>query len=176
MTKRVMKKKLLLLLLLTLVCLKTFGSTQVLLDITGDRKASPQNNKTRLLVDVSNTGDITKIISIVIAENGQEGERKEFDPIEYGNKYMVLSRKLGVDVVRLWASSFARHNGGNLKLDYLTSIVNRRRDSISLELVNDGSVWMLLDSKNNRQLKSLHIIGKTFFGKLIGLKKMERRY
>ncbi len=171
-----MLKKLLLLSMFVMICFKAFGATQLVLDITGDRKVSPENKLTKLLVDVDESGDVNKVIYQVLMPNGTEDDRKEFDPRDHEGSFVVLVNESGRDVVKLWVDTFARHNGGNFKLDYLVSGVSGKRGSMPIELAYDGEKWELLDAKTNKVLKSLHFVGNTFFGKLVGIKSIQKHY
>lgn len=158
-----------------LVCVKAFGTEINILDITGDRNVSPANKVTHLVVDVDESGDITKVIYRVIFPNGKIDEEKSFAPMDYEGRYINLVKEDSYQVVNLWINSFANHNGGLFKLDYLISGVSGARGTLQMELARAGDTWEILDARSHQPIKKLHFIGNTFFGKLVGIAQVQKK-
>lgn len=158
-----------------LISFKAFSVEYKVLDITGNRAVSPQQKFTALLVDLDDAGDITKIIYRVTYPNGKLDSEKMFAPQDYQGKYITLVEEDGYKVVNLWVNSFAHHNGGKFKLDYLISGLSGARGSLCFELARAGDGWEILDDRTLLPIKSLHFVGNTLFGKLVGIARIDKK-
>ena len=157
------------------ISFKAFGAEIKVLDITSDRAVSPLKKVTHLLVDVDDAGDITKVIYRVTFPNGKLDEEKSFAPEDYQGNYVNLVKEEGYQVVNLWINSFANHNGGIFKLDYLISGISGTRGALALELARAGETWEILDERTHKPIKTLHFVGNTFFGKLVGIARIDKK-
>lgn len=158
-----------------LVCFKAFSAEIKVLDITGDSNVSPLKKVTHLLVDVDESGDVNKVIYRVTFPNGKIDEEKTFIPQDYEGSFVNLVKEDSYQVVNLWINSYSSHNGGYFKLDYLISGLGGSRGSLPMELARSGDTWEILDAASKNPIKSLHFIGNTFFGKLVGISRVIKK-
>lgn len=78
------------------------------------------------------------------------------------------------EVVRLHSQDFETNRGGTVIVDYLSSGVSKSRANIELEVIHDGSKWIVLHDR--REITSMFMKArKIIFGKVIGIKEVHTK-
>lgn len=166
-----------LLLLAMLICTVTaFGSTHQIMKITGDKKNSPEGKITKLFVEKDDaSGVVETLVYQIVLKSGQIEKEERYNLPNYEGKSIVLVHEANRDVVKLRVESYATDGNGVFTVDYLESGISGARKSFDIELLNNGDEFKVIDLTTNKFISKMHIISNTFFGKLIGIKKVQRQ-
>lgn len=160
-----------------LICTVTaFGSTHQIMKITGDKKNSPEGKITKLYVEKDDaTGVVDTLVYQVVLRNGSVEKEERYSLTDYEGKAIVLVHESDRDVVKLWVESYSNDGNGVFTVDYLKSGISGARNDFDIELLRNGDEFKVMDLSTNRYITNMHIISNTFFGKLIGIKKVQRK-
>lgn len=78
------------------------------------------------------------------------------------------------EVVRLHSQDFDTNRGGTVIVDYLSSGVSKSRAHIELEVIHDGSKWIVLHDR--KEITQMFMQArKILFGKVIGIKEVRTK-
>jgi len=87
----------------------------------------------------------------------------------------VLLHQSGYDIAKIVSSNFSSNSGGSIDLVYLSNGIFNSYERFSMELVKNAEHWVLQvnESGRRREFSNMFMKGRTVFGKLVGIEKVE---
>ena len=149
-----------------LLSLQLSAGEQLLLTVTSDGMEG-----TLQLKAVVDEHDEARALALYKKEDPHY--KKTFSAQELPNGLVMLTIDK-YEVVRLHSPNFDVTRGGTVIVDYLSSGVSKSRAQIELEVIHDGSKWIVLH--NGEQITQMYMQArKILFGKVIGIKEVQTR-
>lgn len=162
-------RKLLIVLGLLLISNLVLGEEFKILDVTNDQDEQDYE----FIIKTNSKNQITHFYKDTY-ENSSFIERENFKVAEIENGGIVLERRLGQDVIKMFSKDFAPNKGANIEVQYLFNGVTGRRNSVFIKLRKDhNQFWNLYTKKEELiSLMDITVNYKPFVGP-IGIRSID---
>lgn len=137
-----------------------------ILNVTSDA----MTGEAQIRVVVDNNSELVALRQYTTGATGYV----EFNKEHLTKTGAVLMRSSGRDVIKLLSPDLDTNRGGAIDMIYLTSGITDSYDTFKMDLVR-GTDWYIEvnDSKGRRAITKMYLKSRKFFGKVIGIGKVE---
>lgn len=133
-------------------------------------EAKGMSDNSKLLIETNEKGDINRF-RLDSIEYFYMLKKTNYISIEQVNSGVSLREQRGVSVIKIKSSNLTSTGGGDIKIYFLKSALNKKYGGKDVDLVREGDDWKLLDSKKV-EFNQMVLILRKFLGAPVGIKNI----